>query len=55
MHKRFVVVAAVVGALFCGCCSQKNCVKDDSAQKSKIEAQKALDEMEKEKNKDAGQ
>ncbi len=54
--KRFVFGITVVGVFFCGCCCHGKCVKDDrQADKSKIEAQKALDEMDKEKAKDGGQ
>jgi hypothetical protein len=54
--KRFIVAIAITGVFFCGCCGHKKCVNDGrQAEKSKIEAQKALDEMDKEKNKDAGQ
>ena len=54
--KRFVIAIALVGVFFYGCCCHHKCVKDgNQAEKSKIEAQKALDEMDKEKNKDAGQ
>ena len=49
--KRFVIAMKIIG----GCCCH-TCVKNDhQAEKSKIEAQKALDEMDKEKSKDAGQ
>ena len=54
--KRFVIAMAIIGVFFCGCCCHKKCVKDDhQAEKSKIEAKKALDEMDKEKSKDANQ
>ena len=53
--KRLVILTTIVGALFCGCCCHKKCVKNqDQAEKSKIEAQKAMDEMDKEIPKDDG-
>ncbi len=50
--KRIVLSMAIIGAFFIGSCCRP-CVKnDDQAQKSKIEAEKALDELDKEKSKE---
>jgi protein involved in sex pheromone biosynthesis len=49
MKRTVIIAAAVLAAFLGGCCSHKKCAKDhDQAQKSKIEARKALDEMDKE-------
>ncbi|HEX7511144.1 MAG TPA: hypothetical protein VF335_07590 [Chitinivibrionales bacterium] len=53
--KRILVALTVLMAFMCGCCCHKQCIKDDQADKSKIEAKKALNEMDKEKAKDADQ
>jgi hypothetical protein len=54
--KRVILSALIASAFFLGCCCHKKCMKDDhQAQKSKIEAQKATDEMDNQKNKDGGQ
>lgn len=54
--KRFIISAVLIYAFSLGGCCHKVCVKDDhQAQKSKIEAQKAIDEMDAEKNKDKSQ
>jgi hypothetical protein len=53
--KKTILAALIIGAFSFSCCCHKKCVKDDhQAQKSKIEAQKAMDEMDNEKNKDQG-
>jgi len=53
--KRSIIAAAVLGAFLFGCCCHKQCVKDDQAEKSKIEAKKALHEMDEEKSKENNQ
>ena len=54
--KRTILSALIISAFFFGCCCHKKCVKDDhQAQKSKIEAQKAMDEMDQQKAKDNSQ
>jgi|GEM_PF-1559314 hypothetical protein len=54
--KRIILSALIISAFFLGCCCHKKCVQDNhQAQKSKIEAQKAMDEMDNEKNKDKNQ
>jgi hypothetical protein len=53
--KRIIISAAILGAFVFGCCCHKQCVKNDQPEKSRIEAKKALDEMDKEKNKENNQ
>jgi hypothetical protein len=54
--KRTILSALIISAFFFGCCCHKKCIKDDhQAQKSKIEAQKAMDEMDQQKTKDNSQ
>jgi hypothetical protein len=54
MKRTVIIAAAVLAAFLGGCCCHKKCVKNhDQAEKSKIEAQKTLDEMDKEIQKNA--
>jgi hypothetical protein len=54
--KLTILSALIISAFFFGCCCHKKCMKDDhQAQKSKIEAQKAMDEMDQQKAKDNSQ
>jgi hypothetical protein len=52
---RIIVCTAVMAAFMFGCCCHKQCVKDHSAEKSKIEAKKAMNELDAEKSKENNQ